>query len=251
MDPKALLSSQEVLQKIDDVCRRRFLEENEAMECHNFVIDGLMASDYRRLRSFKGKSSLKTYLYTLVNALATDFLRSKYGRRRIPVAVQRMGHLAEKIYRLICWQKFSFGEAYDIAVMEERYEGDMMAFAAKFESVRNAPCPENPAFVSPENRSGETIHEMPTSEPDPLERLMAHLDSELRIKAGRVIHKITETLSETEQLLVKLVYGSGLPVTGAARTVGMEQPAARKCLKKILNLYREALLAEGIREVSV
>lgn len=251
MNPKALLSSQDVLEKIDDICRRRFRDENEAMECHNFVIDGLKASDYKRLRSFKGKSSLKTYLYTLTNSLATDFLRGKYGRRRIPVAVQRMGKLAETVYRLLCWRKFSFSEVYDITVIDGRYTGELRTFMKEFEPVRNAPCIENPKFVPADNPSGETVREMPASQPDPLEQLMAHLDGNRRIKAGRVIRKVTDTLSETEQLLVKLVYGSGLAVAAAARTVGMDPPGARKCLKKILNRYREALLSEGIRELSV
>ena len=121
MDPKALLTSEDVLNKVEAVCRRRFPDQNEADECYLFVIDGLKASDYKGLRAYKGQSSLNTYLYTLINSLASDFKRQKYGRKRIPKRVSRLGEWAETVYRLVCWQRYSYKEAYDIAIIERKH----------------------------------------------------------------------------------------------------------------------------------
>ena len=75
---------------------------------------------------------------------------------------------------------------------------------------------------------------------------MENLDSPRRIMAGRVIREVTNTLSEAEKSLVKLVYGDDLSVSAAARIAGLNPPAAGRRLKKILAGYRKALLAKGI-----
>ena len=87
MDPEKILSSGDLLVKIETVCKRRFSAENDQNECYVYVIDSLKADNFRRLRAFKGKSSLNTYLYALINSLVIDFRRKQYGRRRIPVGV--------------------------------------------------------------------------------------------------------------------------------------------------------------------
>jgi len=114
MGPKTLLSSRDVLEKIDEVCKRRFQDENEQMEFQKYVIHKLKEKDYKRLRSYKKESSLTTYLNPVLNNLATDFLRKKIGKWYIPVGIRRMGNLSVETYRLLCKSKFSLSEIYDI-----------------------------------------------------------------------------------------------------------------------------------------
>jgi len=116
----------------------------------------------------------------------------------------------------------------------------------EFEPVRNTPCPEKKNFVPTNNPSEKTMDVMMSTDPNPLEHLMENLESDRRIKAGRVIREVTNTLSEAEQSLVRLVYADDLSVSAAARVVGLNPPAARRRLKKILAGYRKALLAKGI-----
>jgi len=100
MDPATILASSDTLDKIEAVCKRHFYTENDRHECSIFVLDHLRADNFKRLRAFKGKSKFSTYLYSLVNSLAIDFRRKRYGRRRIPAAVVRLGRWAEAVYRL-------------------------------------------------------------------------------------------------------------------------------------------------------
>ena len=55
-------------------------------------------------------------------------------------------------------------------------------------------------------------------------------------------------LSEDDQLLIRLVYGSDQSVAAAARVIGLPASTAGKRLKSLLAKYREKLLAIGIRE---
>ena len=46
MEPEEILSSADVLAKIEAVCRRNFFAENDQNECYVFVIDSLKADDF-------------------------------------------------------------------------------------------------------------------------------------------------------------------------------------------------------------
>ena len=248
MDPAAILASRDILQKIEAVCNRQFSAENDRDECYVFVIDCLKADNFKRLRAFKGKSKLSTYLYSLINSLVVDFRRKKYGRRRIPAAVSKLGEWAEAVYRLVCWQKFSFDDAYDFLRVDGLYEGNYEQFMHDIETIRNAPCRENPTFKSIDELGGNAVQTANESDANPLESLIQALEREKRIIALKVIRATTEELAEPDRILVRLVFGSDQPLSAAARIIDLSASAARKRLQTLLVKYRKNLLAVGIRE---
>lgn len=248
MDPETILSSEELLAKIEAVCRRHFSAENDQDECYVFVIDRLKADDYKRLRAFKGKSKLNTYLYTLINSLVIDFRRKKFGRRRIPSGVAKLGKWAEAVYRFVCWQRFSFDDAYDFLRVDGLFAGSYIEFIKQSEPIRKAPCRENPAFQSIDGTRESSLKNASDNSANPLEFLIQRLDRERRIKALKIIRQVTAEMPEDDQLLVRLVYGSEQSVSAAARVIGISGSTAGKRLKSLLAKFREKLLAEGIRE---
>jgi len=248
MDPEKILSSSDLLAKIETVCKRRFSAENDQNECYVYVIDSLKADNFKRLRAFKGKSKLNTYLYALINSLVIDFRRKQFGRRRIPAGVAKLGKWAEAVYRFVCWQKFSFDDAYDFLRIDGLYSGSYIEFIKEIEPIKKAPCRENPAFQSIDETPESTLKNVNAEGSNPLEFLIQKLDREKRIKAIKVIRETTVALSEDDQLLVRLVYGSDQSVAAAARVIGLPASTAGKHLKNLLTNYREKLLAIGIRE---
>ena len=248
MDPEKIFSSSDLLVKIETVCKRRFSAENDQNECYLYVIDSLKADNFKRLRAFKGKSSLNTYLYALINSLVIDFRRKQYGRRRIPAGVAKLGKWAETVYRFVCWQKFSFDDAYDFLRIDGLYTGSYIEFIKETEPIRRAPCRENPAFQAIDETHERVLKNIDDADSNPLELLIQKLDREKRIKAIKVIRETTAALSEDDQLLVRLVYGSDQSVPAAAKVIGLAASTAGKRLKNLMTIYREKLLAEGIRE---
>jgi RNA polymerase sigma factor (sigma-70 family) len=248
MDPEKILSSSDLLVKIETVCKRRFSAENDQNECYVYVIDSLKADNFKRLRAFKGKSSLNTYLYALINSLVIDFRRKQYGRRRIPAGVAKLGKWAETVYRFVCWQKFSFDDAYDFLRIDGLYTGSYIEFIKETEPIRKAPCRENPAFQSIDETHESVLKNLDDEGANPLEFLIQKLDRERRVKALKVIRETTAGLSEDDQLLIRLVYGSDQSVPAAAMVIGLAASTAGKRLKSLLTKLRENLLAEGIRE---
>ncbi len=248
VDPEKILSSSDLLIKIETVCKRQFSAENDQNECYLYVIDSLKADNLKRLRAFKGKSKLNTYLYALINSLVIDFRRKKYGRRRIPAGVAKLGKWAEAVYRFVCWQKYTFDDAYDFLRIDGLYSGSYIEFIKDIESIKKAPCRENPAFQSIDETPESSFENINAEISNPLEFLIQKLDREKRIQAIQVIRETTVTFSEDDQLLVRLVYGSDQSVAAAAKVIGLPASTAGKRLKKLLTKYREKLLVVGIRE---
>ena len=248
IDPEKILSSSEILERIEAICRRHFSNESDQNESFVFILDSLKADNFRRLRAYKGKSKLTTYLYSLVNSLIIDFRRKRYGRRRIPAGVAKLGTWAEAVYRLVCWQKFSFDDAYDFLQVEGLFQGPYDRYIEEIAPIRKAPCRENPAFQPLDEVSTSVPENMDESSSNPLEILLGSLDHQRRVKALKIIRATTTTLSQEDQVLVRLVYGSEQSVKTAAIITGLSVSSARRRLKRVLNQYREQLLSEGIRE---
>ena len=246
--PEEIISSDEILKKIEAMCKRQFFSENDQNECYVYVIDNLKADNFKRMLAYKGRSMINTYLYSLVNSLVIDFRRKRYGRRRIPSGVLKLGKWAEAVYRLVCWQKFSFDDAYDLIKLDGLFEGNYDQFITDSAPIRNAPCQENPTFQPIDEFSTIAWQNMADAGSNPLESLIQKLDRARRIKALKVIRETTEKLSEKDQLLVRLVYGSDQPVSAAAKVIGLPVSTARRRLKGLLIKDRERLLTEGIRE---
>jgi RNA polymerase sigma factor (sigma-70 family) len=248
INPEEILSSCDTLNKIEAVCKRHFAAENDRNECYVFVIDSLRADNFKRLRAFQGKSRFSTYLYSLVNSLVIDFRRRKYGRRRFPAAVLKLGPWAEAVYRLICWQKFSPDDAYDFLQIDGLYDNSYEQFLREIVPIQNAPCRQDPRFSSLDHPHAEPLQKPDEAHSNPLETLLDKLDRERRIEAIKIIRETTPKWPEKDQLLVRLVYGSDHPVRTAATIIGLSTAAARRRLKGLLIKYREILLAAGIRE---
>ena len=247
-NPEKIFASRDILEKIDAICKRHFSAENDCDECYIYVIDGLKADNYRRLKAFRGKSKLSTYLYSLVNSLVIDFRRKKYGRRRIPTAVVRLGKWAEAVYRLICWQKFSMDDAYDFLQIDGLYDGNYEQFLRDIVPIQNAPCREDPSFKSMDDPHRNPFGKIAAAGANPLESLLVKLDRKRRVEAIKIIRETTRKLPEKDQLLVRLVFASEHPMRSAAKVTGLSTSAARQRLRRLLLAYKESLLTAGIRE---
>ena len=246
--PEDILASREILSKIEAICKRHFTDENEQNESYVFILDHLKADNFRRLRAYRGQSQLTTYLYSMINARIVDYRRKTYGRRRIPAGVKKLGKWAETVYRLVCWQKFSFDDAYDILQAEDLFAGSYERYIKAIGPIREAPCRENPSFQSYNEEVAGVAENPHGADPNPLEALIDKLDRQRRVKALKVIRAATETLAQDDQLLIRLVYGSEQPVKAVAKMIGLSASSARRRIKRLLHHFREQLLAEGIRE---
>ena len=131
---------------------------------------------------------------------------------------------------------------------EGLFEGSYEQYTEEIAPIRKAPCRENPTFQSLNEVGSKSLQIINGARSNPLEFLIGKLDHIRRIKALKIIRETTAELSQEDQLLVRLVYGSEQSVKAAANMIGFSASSARRRLKSLLNRYRERLLSAGIRE---
>lgn len=68
------------LKLIESICLRRFNYTEEGHECYVYVLEKLTENNYAVINAFQGRSTFKTYLFSITNRLAIDFYRRRYGK---------------------------------------------------------------------------------------------------------------------------------------------------------------------------
>jgi RNA polymerase sigma factor (sigma-70 family) len=245
-DFKAALAAPDTLKTIDQIADRLFGDPNDALACSVYVLDELRRDGCRRLASFKGRCRPETFLYGLIRMLAFDYCRRIRGRREVPVAVRRLGPWAPAAYKLICWERFSVDEAYEILCARQEWQGaDVAEFERCCQPVLAAPC--KPGFCI-QTTDPETTPEPVSPQPNPLEALLDHLERRRRLRAMQIIRKVAASLEDNDRRLLELFYGEDLSAAAAARLLDIPGITARRRLAKLRLKLRSALHREGIRE---
>jgi len=246
MTPQQILSAKEHLDIIDRTSKKFFFDENGQQACFNYILDKLRENNFLVLKKHQSKKSkITTFITTCSNNFAIDFLRQKNGRLRFPKAISNLGEWAEKLYDLICWKQYSWEDAYEIFMIQKRFEGTFDMFLLKIKPITEVPC----RYTKKTLYKSEIQQEWHPLPENPLETLLNHLDTQRRLTAARVIADITHTLSDEDQVLIKLVYGDDISVNQAAPLIGISPSTAHKRVKKSLLKFKEALLAEGIGHI--
>lgn len=246
MDFRALICSEATLDLVRKKCRIYFSDENDRNECYLFILDQLAAGNYQKLSKYSHQSRITTYVYALVNNLVVDFRRKKYGRRRFPAIIKRLGQWAQAVYRYVCWQQFSYADAYDFLLVDNLYAGSWDDFLSDIEEIRTAPCAQNPQFVSAHAGEDDLLENTRSEELNPLDMLIAKLDREKQRLAVQIVREALDTMAEADRLLIRLVYGSDHKTSQAANVLGISPQQARRRLKTLLLEIKENLLKNGI-----
>ena len=248
---------------INRLAGRRFPQAHLAEEAALYVMDGLAEDDWRRLRAFSGRSTLATYIAALTLRLLEDFARARFGRVNPPLWVRRLGGIWLTLFRLLCLERFSPGEA--AALVGDRQPGQLRAAEeAAYRLLGEIPnCGEHrgeqagldEAAATPDTEGdcsaqehrleeeerrhlftilGRVFFDGATGEADP--RLLE------RVAAARV------TLEPKERLLLKLCYRDGVAVAEAGRMLGWNRHQVHGRLRRLLDRLRQDLAHAGLDE---
>ena len=82
------LPTKAIEESINRVSRRNLLLPDEADDFRGEVMLKLVEDDYKLLRRYSGKGTLKAYLAVVINRLLLDYRRKQWGRWR-PSAAAR------------------------------------------------------------------------------------------------------------------------------------------------------------------
>lgn len=242
---------------VNRLARRRFSDELLAEEAALFVLEKLSANQWQSLRRYRATAKLGTYFSSLVAHRLEDFARKRFGRVRPPQWLTKLGGIWLLLYRLLCHQRQSFGDALEIARQHYRQES-----AARIEQIAEhilaqiTSCGQEQ--LQTEFRGEDEPRAFASLGPD-YERqqqtqVLAALGCQLLGEPvdpaqSELLEKLMEQpveLSFEERLLLKLCHRDGLSVSEAGRMLGLNRFQAHGKLRRLYSRIRETFARNGL-----
>jgi len=263
MDPENLfLSNLPLIERITAfVARRNRLSQADTEEFASLVKLLLIEDDYAIIRKFQGRSSLTTYLATVIHRLLADYRISAWGKWRPSAEARRLGDTAVTLERLIERDGFTFDEAVQLLAPDRdrdparvRKELETVYLRLPHRSKRIAVSLGDEADVDI-NGGDESMERSDYGSGNrPVDLAMIELPDEIGTserkgqveKIGRIVRNVISQLDQEEQTILQLRYFSGLKVPEIAARLGIDQKKLYKRIDRLLRVLRSALEAQQI-----
>jgi len=233
------LSQLDVIERvISFVCARHHLPRVEADDFGSHVKLKLIEGDYRILREFKGRSSLKTFLTTVINHLFLDYRNSAWGKWRPCAGAKRMGPVAILLEQLTGRDGQTFEEACELLETKHRVtlsRPELEAIAAKL-----------PPRTRRRFEGDDMLEQMAADQPGP-DDIAADHERELAASRARDALRVAlARLPPTDQLILRLRYEDGVTVVDIARRLSLEPKGLFRHIARLLKRLRGELGGNGI-----
>jgi RNA polymerase sigma factor (sigma-70 family) len=233
------LSQLELIERvISFVSSRHHLPGADADDFGSHVKLKLIENDYGVFRKFRGRSSLRTYLTTVIGRLFQDYRNSAWGKWRPSAEAVRAGAVAILLERLTVRDRYGFEEACELMAMNHQVtvpRAELEAIAARLPNrVRRR-------FESEEALADVAADQRPLDE--------AAADAERAAAAARVQTALVEAmraLSPPDRLICALHFHDGRKFVEIARLLRREPKAFYRHVDQLMKQLRAALTASGI-----
>jgi RNA polymerase sigma factor (sigma-70 family) len=231
--PDLLVANYPMLEEIVRfVARRHRLTPDDANELGSLVRYKLVDDNYHVLRSFQHRSSIRTYLTTVVSRVWLDCQIARRGKWRPSVAAKRMGKTAVHLEQLLFRDRLSFPEACETLRQNAGVDVSDTQLDRLRGSLRARP---RPVMCSLEDVDPSQCVAM---DGDPASGL-----SPMTPAVRRALLQAMERLPVTERRLLTLRFVKGWTVSRIARHLGLDQKATYRHLARIYHTMRVAIEA--------
>jgi RNA polymerase sigma factor (sigma-70 family) len=238
----------ENLRTIDRISRfvahKHRLNPDEAAEFEQEVRVRLLENDYAVFRKFETRSTLSTYLTTVIMRLYQQWRVEQWGKWRPSAEAKRLGEKAIVLERLMTRDGYTFDEAVRVLTTPGGSQYTVPELEAIY--VRLPHRMPRPVAVSdelvPETVAAES------SADDPLE-------AEDREKAARRVASTMDGLLKEfepeDRLILQMRFWHAQKVPDIAKTLHMEQKKIYKRLDKLFGTLRRGLERAGVSSSDV
>jgi RNA polymerase sigma factor for flagellar operon FliA len=218
--------------------REKRLSPEEVEDLRSDVQVKLLEDDYRVLRRWDRRSSLRVYLATVVYNIWHDRVRGEKGNVRVSAAAERLGPPAPELEVLLGRQKLTLDEAYQV-------------INPRFPSLSRSDVEKIATQINP--RPGrqfereDVVARQPDLEPTAIERLEQREKLVKKRKALALLHQRLSELPEQDRLLLVRAHAEGVKFSCIARSLGIDQPPLYRRNERLLTKLRTDLEEAGIR----
>ncbi len=218
--------------------RKRRLDSESIEDFAAFAFLKILEDDAAVLRDFEGRSSLKTYLVTVVQRLYLDFQIQRYGKWRPSRRALRLGPLAIALDRLLHRDGRSLREAAER--LRELGLGDhsLDSLAALARSIPNQ-------RRRPRLEQLERVEEV-ACDGGVEERLVARDRHRAASRVGEALQLALAALPEDDRRILRLRFEEELTVRAIASQIGVEARQLYSRFERLLAGLRRTLEAGGV-----
>jgi RNA polymerase sigma factor (sigma-70 family) len=217
-------------------CRRHRWNADQAEEFAGAVRLKLVEHSYGVLRAFRGRSSLSTYLTTVILRFALDHHRQIAGRWRPSAQAEALGPAAVRLEALLYRDGHTLQEAVQVMASEtDASEADLHQLAARI----------RPRLAVREE-AVEEVPELAASQPTADELVRKSELGAAGAKVTKVLNASAAALDAEDRLILRLRYRESFQVAVIARTLGMSQKGLYRRFDRLQDKFRRALAAAGL-----
>ena len=217
--------------------RRRHVSPAEREDFAAFVRLRMIENDYAILRKFQGRSSLRTYLATVVNRLSLDYCIARWGRWRPSAAADRLGPVAVLLECLVTRDGQTAEEA--IAIVRTNHGctesedqlrdlWDQLPARVKFTEVSE----EAAAARSSEQTSASLVSDV---------ELQQSID-----QLGRMLQAGLASLSDLDRVLLGLRFDQDLSVVQIGLLTGNSTATVHRRLERAVKRLKRIITESGM-----
>jgi RNA polymerase sigma factor (sigma-70 family) len=219
------------------IARRHRLAPTDADEFASLARLKLIEDDYAALRAFKGNSTLRTYLVTVLNHLFLDDRTARWGRWRPSATAKRLGPTALLLERLTARDGLSEDAAIETVRTNHGVTESVVALRALVERLPGR-IPRRPA--------GDELEDLPDPAPGADAEVLASERAQAGDRIGDSLERALSALESRERLVLRLRFQDALPVNQIAAIVEEDPKRLYRTIEKLVLRLRESMTRDGI-----
>ena len=213
---------------VTHLCRRHLRKE----ECEDFrgrVRLKFVDDDYGVIRKFQGRSSLKTYLTTVVSNEMRDYLNHLLGKWRPSAEAKRLGPVAIRLEKLLREGR-SFDEAVRILQTNHKVE---MTWQKLYEIAVRLP-DWHPRRIEGE----EGLEDLPAPGDRADSRSIQEEREARRQQVLAALMQARAALAAEDRLILKM-HGDDFKIANIARFLGYDEKQEKQLYRRIQGIFKE------------
>ena len=220
------------------VGRRHRLSAEDLEDFASEVKLAFIEKNYDALMRFEGRSSLKTYLVTVIQRLFLDRQRRHWGKWRPSAEAKRLGPIALRLEQFLYRDSMSVEEACETLRTNHGAPETMEELRALTQRI--------PARTSRrvEAMNGDEAHEIAA----PLyQSPLSHLQSgHTAATCQAVIEESINALPPEDRVVLRLRFEDDVPLADISRSLSLDQKRLYKRMEAMLAQFREHMESKGL-----
>lgn len=217
--------------------REKRLPPEDVKDLRSDIQVKLLENDYRVLRRWDSRSSLKVYLVTVVYNIWHDRVRGEKGRVRVSAAARRLGPPAPEL-EVLLGQGLTLDQAYE-------------TIKPHFPDLSHSEAVEIAARINPRPgrhfESQAVVARLPDPEPTGYEHLERQEKLAKKRKALDLMHRRLSELPEQDRILLVRAHAEGVKFSRIATDLEIDQRPLYGRNERLLTMLRTDLEEAGIR----